>query len=44
LVLKEEVIEHYVGGSAAVARHLSSFVKEVKVISPFGYENFIIIF
>ena len=40
LVLKEEVIEHYVGGSGAIAKHLSSFVKEVTVISPFGYETF----
>ena len=40
LVLKEEIIEYYVGGSGAVAKHLSSFVKEVTVISPFGYETF----
>ena len=40
LVLKEEVIEYYVGGSGAVAKHLSSFVKEVTVISPYGYETF----
>ncbi len=40
LVLKEEIIEYYVGGSGAVAKHLSSFVKEATVISPFGYETF----
>ena len=40
LVLQENFIEHYLGGSAAIARHLSSFVKEVRIISPFGNENF----
>ena len=40
LVLKENIIEHYLGGSAAIARHLATFVKEVKIISPFGKEKF----
>jgi len=40
LVLKENLIEHYLGGSAAIARHLSTFVKDVKIISPFGKEKF----
>lgn len=40
LVLKENFIEHYLGGSAAVAKHLSTFVKDVKIISPFGNEKF----
>ena len=40
LVLKEDSIEHYLGGSAAIARHLSTFVKNVKIISPFGNEKF----
>ena len=40
LVLKEKFTEFYLGGSAAVARHLSTFVSEVKIISPFGNENF----
>jgi rfaE bifunctional protein kinase chain/domain/rfaE bifunctional protein nucleotidyltransferase chain/domain len=41
LVLKEEISEYYVGGIGAVARHLSSFVKSVRIISPFGEENFL---
>lgn len=40
LVLKEDITENYVGGSAAVAKHLATFVKEVKIISPFGSEKF----
>jgi cytidyltransferase-like protein len=40
LVLKENLVEHYLGGSAAVARHLSTFVKSIKIISPFGSEKF----
>jgi rfaE bifunctional protein kinase chain/domain/rfaE bifunctional protein nucleotidyltransferase chain/domain len=40
LVLKENSIEHYLGGSAAIARHLSTFVKDVTIISPFGKEKF----
>ena len=40
LVLKENLIEHYLGGSAAIARHISTFVKSIKIISPFGSEKF----
>ena len=39
LVLKENLVEHYLGGSAAIARHLSTFVKDIKIISPFGSEK-----
>jgi rfaE bifunctional protein kinase chain/domain/rfaE bifunctional protein nucleotidyltransferase chain/domain len=39
LVLKENLTEYYLGGSAAIARHLSTFVKEVKLLSPFGGEK-----
>tara|TARA_Y200000002_G_scaffold160258_1_gene132421 strand:+ start:6866 stop:8380 length:1515 start_codon:yes stop_codon:yes gene_type:complete len=42
LVLQENFIEQYLGGSAAIARHLSSFVKEVRIISPFGNEKFFV--
>jgi rfaE bifunctional protein kinase chain/domain/rfaE bifunctional protein nucleotidyltransferase chain/domain len=38
LVLKEINNEFYVGGAGAVARHLSSFVKNVQLIAPFGNE------
>ena len=40
LVLKENLVEHYLGGSAAIARHLSTFVKSIIIISPFGSEKF----
>ena len=40
LVLKENLVEHYLGGSAAIAQHISTFVKSVKIISPFGGEKF----
>ena len=40
LVLEEKFTEFYLGGSAAIARHLSTFVSEVKIISPFGNESF----
>jgi rfaE bifunctional protein kinase chain/domain len=40
LVLKENFIEYYLGGSGAIARHLSTFVKDVTIISPFGKEKF----
>ena len=43
LVLKENFTEYYLGGSAAIARHLSTFVNEVRIVSPFGNENFLII-
>jgi rfaE bifunctional protein kinase chain/domain/rfaE bifunctional protein nucleotidyltransferase chain/domain len=41
LVLKEETSEYYVGGIGAVARHLSSFVNSVHMMSPFGNEKFL---
>ena len=41
LVLKEINNEFYVGGTGAVARHLSSFVHSVQIISPFGNEDFL---
>lgn len=41
LVLKEINNEFYVGGVGAVARHLSSFVNHVELISPFGNEEFL---
>ena len=40
LVLKREKEEHYLGGSGAIARHISSFVKKIELISPFGGEKF----
>jgi rfaE bifunctional protein kinase chain/domain/rfaE bifunctional protein nucleotidyltransferase chain/domain len=40
LVLKENLVEYYLGGSAAIARHLSTFVSDVRIISPFGNEKF----
>jgi rfaE bifunctional protein kinase chain/domain/rfaE bifunctional protein nucleotidyltransferase chain/domain len=40
LVLKETNNEFYVGGIGAVARHLSSFVGSIQLISPFGNEFF----
>ncbi len=39
LVLKEELTECYLGGSAAVARHLSSFVHKINLISFLGNET-----
>lgn len=41
LVLKEINNEFYVGGIGAVARHLSSFVGSIQLISPFGNEFFL---
>jgi rfaE bifunctional protein kinase chain/domain/rfaE bifunctional protein nucleotidyltransferase chain/domain len=41
LVLKELNNEFYVGGAGAVARHLSTFVNKVELISPFGNEYFL---
>jgi rfaE bifunctional protein nucleotidyltransferase chain/domain len=38
LVMRNEFNELYVGGSGAVARHLSSFAKQTSFLSPFGYE------
>ncbi len=39
LVLKENKEELYLGGAGAVARHISSFVKRINLLSPFGGEN-----
>jgi rfaE bifunctional protein kinase chain/domain/rfaE bifunctional protein nucleotidyltransferase chain/domain len=39
LVLKKNFEETYVGGSGAIARHISSFVKSVELLSPFGKES-----
>lgn len=39
LVLKEKFTEDYLGGSGAIALHISSFVKIVNIISPFGFES-----
>jgi rfaE bifunctional protein nucleotidyltransferase chain/domain len=44
LVLKENFTEYYVGGSGAIARHISSFVKVANLISPFGFEKFFVSF
>jgi rfaE bifunctional protein kinase chain/domain/rfaE bifunctional protein nucleotidyltransferase chain/domain len=41
LVLRENKNEFYVGGSGAIARHISSFVNEVNIIAPFGNEFFL---
>jgi len=41
LVLKENKIETYIGGSGAIARHLSSFIKKIYLVSPFGNEDFL---
>ena len=40
LVLNENFVEYYLGGSAAIAQHLATFVKNVKIISPFGNEKY----
>ena len=40
LVLSKKYEEYYLGGTGAIARHISSFVKNVNIISPFGNENF----
>lgn len=39
LVLNKRETESYLGGSAAIANHLSTFVKHVRLISPFGGEK-----
>ena len=41
LVLKETGNEYYVGGSGAITRHISSFVRNIKLIAPFGGEKFL---
>ena len=40
LVMQQNEIEHYLGGSAAIANHLSSFVNKIEILSPFGFEKF----
>ena len=40
LVSNESEQEFYIGGSGAIARHLSTFVKKIDLISPFGNETF----
>tara|TARA_B100000123_G_scaffold272539_1_gene255772 strand:- start:2980 stop:4488 length:1509 start_codon:yes stop_codon:yes gene_type:complete len=39
LVLSEKFNEKYLGGSAAIANHLSTFCKQISLISPFGFEK-----
>lgn len=41
LVFKKDSSEIYVGGVGAIARHLSSFVKSVDLITPFGNEKYL---
>lgn len=41
LVLSEIKDEYYTGGSGAIAKHLSSFVKTVGLLSLLGNENFV---
>ena len=41
LVLKEINDEFYIGGAGVVARHISSFVRNVQFISSFGNEPFL---
>ncbi len=40
LVLSQKKIEHYLGGTGAIVRHISSFVKKINLVSPFGNEKF----
>ncbi len=39
LVMSNKSSEAIVGGSAAIAKNLSSFVNQINLISPFGYEK-----
>ena len=39
LVLSQKKSEYYLGGSGAIARHISTFVKQINLISPFGNEK-----
>ena len=41
LVLKELNSEYYVGGIGAIARHLTTFVNKIQLISAFGNEIFL---
>lgn len=40
LVLSQKEEEYYVGGSGAVARHISTFANKINLISPLGKEKF----
>ena len=40
LVLSKKKEEFYLGGTGAIARHISSFVKKINLLSPFGNEKF----
>ena len=40
LVLSKKKEEYYLGGTGAIARHISSFVKKINLLSPFGNEKF----
>jgi rfaE bifunctional protein kinase chain/domain/rfaE bifunctional protein nucleotidyltransferase chain/domain len=39
LVLSQKKNEYYLGGTGAIVRHISSFVKNVNLVSPFGGEK-----
>ena len=41
LVLSQKKIENYLGGTGAIVRHISSFVKKINLVSPFGNEKFL---
>ncbi len=40
LVLSQKQMEYYLGGTGAIVRHISSFVKKINLLSPFGNEIF----
>ncbi len=40
LVLSKKKEDCYLGGTGAIARHISSFVNKINLISPFGKEKF----
>ena len=40
LVLSQKKSEYYLGGTGAIVRHISSFVKNINLVSPFGGEKF----
>ncbi len=39
LVLSQKQKEYYLGGTGAIVRHVSSFVKKINLLSPFGNEH-----
>ena len=39
LVMREKKTEQYIGGTGAIARHLSSFVNKIDLVCPFGGED-----